>query len=85
MVPVEHLSILGEVRNIVLSWMRLVVALTSKFFLSDEDVEMPLHINDGRPVRQQKVDFSYVNNCPQMTRGYRVSDRLETDGMANPF
>ena len=71
MVPVEHLSSLGEVRNIVLSWMRPVVALTSQFFLSDEgeDVEMPLHINDGRPVRQRKVDFSYVNNCPQMTEG----------------
>ena len=41
MVPVEHLSSLGEVRNIVLSWMRPVVALTSQFFLSDEgeDVE----------------------------------------------
>ena len=71
MVPVEHLSSLGEVRNIVLSWMRPVVALTSQFFLSDEgeDVEMPLHINDGRPVRQRKVDFSYVSNCPQMTEG----------------
>ena len=71
MVPVEHLSSLGEVRNIVLSWMRPVVALASQFFLSDEgeDVEMPLRINDGRPVRQRKVDFSYVNNCPQMTEG----------------
>ena len=63
MVPIEHLSSLGEycaLCNIVLSWMRPVVALTSQFFLSDEgeDVEMPLHINDGRPVRQRKVDFS---------------------------
>ena len=33
------------------------------------EVEMPLHINDGRPVRQWKVDFSYVFNCPQMTKG----------------
>ena len=32
MVPVEHLSSFGEVRNIVLSWMRPVVALTSQFF-----------------------------------------------------
>ena len=71
MVPVEHLSSFGEVRNVVLSWMRPVVALTSQFFLSDEgeDMEMPLHINDGRPVRQRKVDFSYVNKCPQMTEG----------------
>ena len=71
MVPVEHLSSFGEVRNVVLSWMRPVVALTSQFFVSDEgeDMEMPLHINDGRPVRQRKVDFSYVNKCPQMTEG----------------
>ena len=71
MVPVEQLSSFGEVRNIVLSWMRPVVALTSQFFLSDEgeDMEMPLHINDGRPVRQRKVDFSYVKKCPQMTEG----------------
>ena len=70
-VPVERLSRLGEVRNIVLSWMRPVAVLTSQFFLSDEggDVEMPLHINDGRAVRQRKVDFNYVNIYPQMTEG----------------
>ena len=32
MVPVEHLSRLGEVRNIVLSWLRPVAVLTSQFF-----------------------------------------------------
>ena len=59
MVPVEQLSRLGEVHNIVLSWMWPVAVLTSQFFLSDEgeDVEMPLHINDGRAVLQRKVDF----------------------------
>ena len=42
MVPVEHLLLFSEVHNVMLSWMRPVVALTSKFFLSDEgeDVEM---------------------------------------------
>ena len=71
MVPMEHLSRLGEVHNIVLSWMWPVAVLTSQFFLSDEgeDVEMPLHINDGRAVLQRKVDFNYVNNYPQMTEG----------------
>ena len=71
MVPVEHLSRLGEIRNIVLSWMRPVAVFTSQFFLSDEgeDVEMPLHINDGRVVLQRKVDFNYVNKYPQMTEG----------------
>ena len=70
-VPVEHLSKLHEVRNIVFSWMRPVAVLASQFFLSDEgeDVEMPLHINDGRALLQRKVDFNYVNNCPQMTEG----------------
>ena len=68
-VPVEHLSKLREVRDIVFSWMRPVAVLTSQFFLSDEgeDVEMPSHINDGRASLQRKVDFNYVNNCPQMT------------------
>ena len=49
MVPVEHLLLFSEVRNVMLSWMRPMVALISKFFLSDEgeEVEMPLHINDG--------------------------------------
>ena len=63
----EHLSRLGEVRNIVLSWMRPVAVFTSQFFLSDEgeDVEIPHHINDGRAVLQRKVDFDYVNNYPQ--------------------
>ena len=71
MVPVEHLSKLREVRNIVFSWMRPVAVLTSQFFLSDEgeDVKMPLCIDDGRALLQRKVDFNYVNNCPQMTEG----------------
>ena len=49
-VPVERLSELREVRDIMFSWMRPVAVLTSQFFLSDEgdDVEMPLHIDDGR-------------------------------------
>ena len=70
-VPVEHLSIFGEVHNVVPSWMRLMIALTSKFFLSDEreDMGMPLRIDDGRPVRQRKVYFGDVNKCPQMTEG----------------
>ena len=68
-VPVERLSKLREVRDIVFSWMRPVAVLTSQFFVSDEgeDVEMPLHINDGRASLQRKVDFNYVNNYPQMT------------------
>ena len=51
--------------------LRPVVALTSEFFLSDEgeDVEMPLHINDGRPVQQRKVYFRDVDKGPQMTEG----------------
>ena len=67
-VPVERWSKLGEVRDIVFSWMRPVAVLTSQFFLSDEgeDVEMPVHINDDRASLQRKVDFNYVNNCPQM-------------------
>ena len=89
MVPVENLSSLGEVRNIVLSWMRPTAALTSQFFLSDkgEDVEMPLHINDGRPVQQRKVDFSYVFNCPQMTEGKQgvgpTEDRWDSQRILN--
>ena len=68
---VDHGAGRSDARNVVLSWMRPVVALTSQFFLSDEgqDMEMPLHTNDGRPVRQRKVDFSYVNKYPQMTEG----------------
>ena len=66
-VPVERLSELREVCDIMFSWMRPVAVLTSQFFISDEgdDVEMPLHINDGRASLQQKVDFNYENNCPQ--------------------
>ena len=66
-VPVERLSELREVRDIMFFWMRPVAVLTSQFFLSDEgdDVEMPLYINDGRASLQQKVDFNYENNCPQ--------------------
>ena len=47
--PMERLSELREVRDIMFSWMRPVAVLTSQFFLSDEggDVEMPLHINDS--------------------------------------
>ena len=46
-IPVERLSELREVRDIMFSWMRPMAVLTSQFFLSDEgdDVEMPLHIN----------------------------------------
>ena len=52
MVPVEHLLFFSRVRNVMLSWLRPAVALTSQFFLSDkgEDVEVPLYINDDRPV-----------------------------------
>ena len=71
MVPVEHLLLFSEVHYVMLSWMRPAVALTSQFFLSDEgeDVEMPLHINDGRPVRRRKVYFGDVDKGPQMTEG----------------
>ena len=71
MVPVEHLLLFSEVHNVMFSWMRPMVALTSKFFLSDEgeEVEIPLHINDGRPVRQRKVYFRDVDTGPQMTEG----------------
>ena len=71
MVLVEHLLLFSEVHYVMLSWMRPVVALTSQFFLSDEgeDVEMPLHINDGRPVRRRQVSFGDVDKGPQMTEG----------------
>ena len=71
MVPVEHLLLLSIVHNVMLSWMRPMVALTSKFFLSDEreEVEMPLYINDGRPVRERKLYFRDVDTGPQMTKG----------------
>ena len=71
MVPVEHLLLFSEVHNVMFSWLRPVVALTSEFFLSDEgeDVEMPLHINDGRSVRQRKVYFRDVDKGAQMTEG----------------
>ena len=36
MVPVEHLLLFSKVHSVMLSWMRPMVALTSKFFLSDE-------------------------------------------------
>ena len=63
-----------------------MAVLTSQFFLSDEgdDVEMPLHIDDGRASLQQKVDFNCGNNCPQMS-GYRKSGRLITVGMATVY
>ena len=66
-VPVERLLELREVRDIMFSWMRPVAVLTSQFFLSDEgdDVEIPLHIDDGRASLEQEVDFNYGNNCPQ--------------------
>ena len=66
-VPVERLSELREVRDIMFSWMGPVAVLTSQFFLSDEgdDVDMPLHINDGRASLQRKVDFNNENKCPQ--------------------
>ena len=83
MFPVEHLLLFSEVHYVMLSWMRPVVALTSQFFLSDkgEDVEMPLHINNGRPVRRRKVYFGDVDKGPQMTEG----TQLETGGMVNVF
>ena len=42
-VPVERLSVLHEVRDIMFPWMRPVAVLISQFFLSDEgdDVECP--------------------------------------------
>ena len=69
MVPVEHLPELREVRDIMFSWMRPVVVLTSKFFLSDEegDWEKPLRIHGGRESLHQKVDFKNDYNCPQNT------------------
>ena len=56
-VPVEHLSKLLEVCNIVFSWIWPVAVLTSQFFLSDEgeDVKMPLHIDDGRALLQTSI------------------------------
>ena len=66
MVPVEHLLLFSKVHNVMLSWMRPMVALTSKLFLS---VEMPLHINDGRPVRERKLYFRDVDTGPQMIKG----------------
>ena len=44
-----------------------MAVLISQFFLSGEgdNVEMPLHINDGRASLQQKVVFNYEDKCPQ--------------------
>ena len=71
MVPVEHLLLFSTVHNVMLSWMRPMVALTSKIFLSDEreEVEMPLYVNDDRPVRERKLYFRDVDTGTQMTKG----------------
>ena len=71
MVPVEHLLLFSEVHNVMLSWLRPTVALTSQFFLSDEgeDVEVPLYVNDDQPVRRTKVYFGDMDKGPQMTEG----------------
>ena len=86
-VPVERLSKLREVRDIVFSWMRPVAVLTSQFFLSDEgeDEEMPLHINDGRASLQWKVDFNYENNYPQMIEQVQKVGPMETVGMVTVY
>ena len=57
-----------------------MAVLTSQFFLWDEgdDVDMPLHINDGRASLQQKVDFNYENKCPQkIERVQKVAEHPE--------
>ena len=41
MVPVEHLLLFSKVHSVMLSWMRPMVALTSKFFGRTEEVVMP--------------------------------------------
>ena len=66
----EHLLLFSTVHNVMLSWMRLLVARTSKFFLSDEreEVEMPLYINDDRPVRARRVYIGDVDTGSQMTK-----------------
>ena len=71
MVPVEHLLFFSEVHDVMLSWLRPTVALTSQFFLSDEgeDVEVPLYVNDDQPVRRTKVYFCDMDKGPQMTEG----------------
>ena len=69
-VPVEHLLLFSTVHNVMLSWMRPLVARTSKFFLSDEreEVEMPLYVNDDRPVRARRVYIGDVDTGSQMTK-----------------
>ena len=68
MAPVEHLLLFSTVHNVMLSWMRPMVALTSKFFLSEE-VVMPQYVNDDRPVRDRKLYFRDVDTGTQMTKG----------------
>ena len=71
MVPVEHLLLFSKVHSVMLSWMRPMVALTSKYFLSDEreEVVMSLHTDDGRLVRERKLYFRDIDTGPQMTKG----------------
>ena len=69
-VPVEHLLLFSTVHNVMLSWMRPLVALTSKCFLSDEreELERPLCVNDDRLVRERKVYVRDVDTGTQMTK-----------------
>ena len=71
MVPVENLLLFSEVHTVMLAWLRLTVALTSQFFLSDigEDAEVPLSVNDDQPVRRTKVYFGDIKKRPSDDRG----------------
>ena len=86
-VPVERLSELREVRDIMFSWMRPVAVLTSQFScrMKGDDVEIPLHIDDGRASLQQEVDFNFENNCPQKIEWVQRVGRLKTVGMATVY
>ena len=71
MVPVEQFLLSSKVHPVMLAWLRLMFALTSQFFLSDieEDVEVPLSVLNGQPVRRTEVCFDDENIGPQMTEG----------------
>ena len=71
MAPVEHLFFFSTVHNVMLSWMRPMAALTSKFFLSDEreEVVLPPYVDANQPVCDRKLYFRDVDTSTQMTKG----------------
>ena len=71
MVPVEQFLFSSSVHPVMRAWLRPMFALTGQFFLSDieEDVEVPLSVLNGQPVRRTEVWYGNENIGPQMTEG----------------